>query len=257
MIVGPAMPSPMTPMCPGASARANSSNRIAWCVYGAPWPPYSCGQVSPAKPASYIFRLHTRGSSAGRFAWSQARTSLAEGGLVGESRRSTTQAYRGGGGKYSRAVDALAEWESRGLENCPIRLLASGDPAVATRLDCTASSSARSSHRWSSLLWRSSKPCAGFRRATAATVRVRRGVRRGGACCLGVGRRSAPRRSSRRRSLLPARARGRGRARVPGRLHGRAGASGSGARSVGAARALPAASALQPTTTAASAARSS
>jgi hypothetical protein len=30
MIVGPAIPSPITPMCGGASARANSSSAIAW-----------------------------------------------------------------------------------------------------------------------------------------------------------------------------------------------------------------------------------
>ena len=33
---------------PGASARAHSSRRIAWCEYEAPWPPYSLGHVSPA-----------------------------------------------------------------------------------------------------------------------------------------------------------------------------------------------------------------
>ena len=32
MIVGPAMPSPITPTCGGASARASSSRKIAWCV---------------------------------------------------------------------------------------------------------------------------------------------------------------------------------------------------------------------------------
>ena len=36
MIVGPAMPSPITPRCCGASARANSSRKIAWWLYGAP-----------------------------------------------------------------------------------------------------------------------------------------------------------------------------------------------------------------------------
>ena len=30
MIVGPAIPSPITPMCCGAPARANSSSTIAW-----------------------------------------------------------------------------------------------------------------------------------------------------------------------------------------------------------------------------------
>jgi hypothetical protein len=35
-------------MCGGASARANSSSAIAWWLYGAPLPPYSSGQVSPA-----------------------------------------------------------------------------------------------------------------------------------------------------------------------------------------------------------------
>ena len=48
MIVGPAMPRPITPTCGGASARAISSRKIAWCVYGAPPPPYSFGHVSPA-----------------------------------------------------------------------------------------------------------------------------------------------------------------------------------------------------------------
>jgi hypothetical protein len=48
MIVGPAIPRPITPMCDGASARANSSRTIAWWLYGALLPPYSSGQVSPA-----------------------------------------------------------------------------------------------------------------------------------------------------------------------------------------------------------------
>ena len=48
MIVGPAMPSPITPRCGGASARAISSRKIAWWLYGAPAPPYSFGHVSPA-----------------------------------------------------------------------------------------------------------------------------------------------------------------------------------------------------------------
>ena len=48
MIVGPAIPSPITPRCDGASARAISSRKIAWWLYGAPAPPYSFGQVSPA-----------------------------------------------------------------------------------------------------------------------------------------------------------------------------------------------------------------
>ena len=34
MIVGPAMPSPITPRCGGASARAISSRKIAWWLYG-------------------------------------------------------------------------------------------------------------------------------------------------------------------------------------------------------------------------------
>jgi hypothetical protein len=48
MIVGPAMPSPITPRCDGASALAISSRKIAWWLYGAPAPPYSFGQVRPA-----------------------------------------------------------------------------------------------------------------------------------------------------------------------------------------------------------------
>jgi hypothetical protein len=48
MIVGPAMPNPITPTWSGAPALAISSSRIAWNVYGAPPPPYSLGQVSPA-----------------------------------------------------------------------------------------------------------------------------------------------------------------------------------------------------------------
>jgi hypothetical protein len=48
MIVGPAMPRPMTPRCGGASARAISSRKIAWWLYGAEAPPYSFGHVSPA-----------------------------------------------------------------------------------------------------------------------------------------------------------------------------------------------------------------
>ena len=45
MIVGPAMPRPITLMWPGACAFASSSSRIAWWLYGAPPPPYSFGQV--------------------------------------------------------------------------------------------------------------------------------------------------------------------------------------------------------------------
>ena len=48
MIVGPAIPRPITPMWPGACAIESSSSRIAWCEYGAPPPPYSFGQVSAA-----------------------------------------------------------------------------------------------------------------------------------------------------------------------------------------------------------------
>ena len=48
MIVGPAMPSPITPRWDGASARAISSRKIAWWLYGAEAPPYSFGQVRPA-----------------------------------------------------------------------------------------------------------------------------------------------------------------------------------------------------------------
>ena len=48
MIVGPAMPSPITPRWDGASARAISSRKIAWWLYGADAPPYSLGQVRPA-----------------------------------------------------------------------------------------------------------------------------------------------------------------------------------------------------------------
>ena len=48
MIVGPAMPSPITPRWGGASARAISSRKIAWWLYGADAPPYSFGQVRPA-----------------------------------------------------------------------------------------------------------------------------------------------------------------------------------------------------------------
>ena len=48
MIVGPAIPSAITFMWLGASARANSSSTIAWWLYGAPRPPYSSGHVRPA-----------------------------------------------------------------------------------------------------------------------------------------------------------------------------------------------------------------
>jgi len=48
MIVGPAIPMPITPRCDGASARASSSRKIAWWLYGALAPPYSFGHVRPA-----------------------------------------------------------------------------------------------------------------------------------------------------------------------------------------------------------------
>src|SRR5918997_36804 len=88
MIVGPAIPSAITFMCWGASARANSSRTIAWCVYGAPWPPYSSGHVSPAYPASYSLRLHSLPGSPGRFTASHSRTSARKAASSGPSRRS-------------------------------------------------------------------------------------------------------------------------------------------------------------------------
>src|SRR5262245_42306050 len=102
MIVGPAIPMPMTPMCGGASARAISSRKMACCVYRAPPPPYSSGQMSPTYPASYRDRLHARISGAsnrvapprwpcspgGRFSSSQARRSVRNAASSGVSRRS-------------------------------------------------------------------------------------------------------------------------------------------------------------------------
>ncbi len=82
MIVGPAIPSAITFMWFGAPAFANSSSAIAWWLYGAPRPPYSSGQVKPAKPASNSLRLHSRPGSAGRLPASHERTRFAEGGLV-------------------------------------------------------------------------------------------------------------------------------------------------------------------------------
>ena len=38
-IVGPAIPSPITPTCSGDSTRPNSSSRMAWWARGASWPP--------------------------------------------------------------------------------------------------------------------------------------------------------------------------------------------------------------------------
>ena len=94
MIVGPAMPSPITPRCDGASARAVSSRKIAWWLYGAPAPPYSFGQVRPAYPAAPSLRLHSRSSSSkrraprfaapsGRFCAMNVANLLPEGGLLG------------------------------------------------------------------------------------------------------------------------------------------------------------------------------
>src|SRR6266487_2480406 len=73
MIVGPAMPIPITFTWGGASARANSSSAIASWLYGAPCPPYSSGHERPTKPASYNRRLHSRPGFAGRFAASHSR----------------------------------------------------------------------------------------------------------------------------------------------------------------------------------------
>src|SRR5437773_4695213 len=91
MIVGPAMPRAITFMWLGAPAFANSSSTIAWWLYGAPRPPYSWGQVSPAKPASYIFRLQARPASAGRLSASHERTCSRKAASSWLSRRSTSQ----------------------------------------------------------------------------------------------------------------------------------------------------------------------
>ena len=61
MIVGPAMPSPITPRCDGASARAISSRKIAWWLYGArrrrtPRPGQAgvAGRAEPAAPLTVV-----------------------------------------------------------------------------------------------------------------------------------------------------------------------------------------------------------
>src|SRR5690348_3028064 len=91
MIVGPAIPSAITFMWFGAPAFANSSSTIAWWLYGSPRPPYSRGQVSPAKPAPYIRRLQSGPGSAGRLSPSQERTRSRNAASSGLSRRSTSQ----------------------------------------------------------------------------------------------------------------------------------------------------------------------
>src|SRR5438876_7323537 len=91
MIVGPAIPSAITFMWLGAPAFANSSSTIAWWLYGSPRPPYSSGQVSPAKPASYSLRLQSRPGSAGRLSASHERTRSRNAASSGLSRRSTSQ----------------------------------------------------------------------------------------------------------------------------------------------------------------------
>src|SRR5215208_3761866 len=104
MIVGPAIPIPITPMWPGASVRAISSRKIAWWLYGAPEPPYSFGHVRPAYPASPSLRLHSRSASSkrrpprlfdasGRFCAMNSRTSCRKAASSWVSRSSTEGSY--------------------------------------------------------------------------------------------------------------------------------------------------------------------
>ena len=51
MIVGPSMPTPIASRIPGTLARAISWLQITCSIGPRPWPPYSFGQVTPARPA--------------------------------------------------------------------------------------------------------------------------------------------------------------------------------------------------------------
>ena len=51
MIVGPSMPTPITSRIPGTLAREISWLQMTCSIGPSPWPPYSFGQVTPARPA--------------------------------------------------------------------------------------------------------------------------------------------------------------------------------------------------------------
>ena len=64
MIVGPSMPTPMTSRMPGTPARPISWLTMTWSSGPRPWPPYSAGHVTPARPPSASLRCHVRGGAA-------------------------------------------------------------------------------------------------------------------------------------------------------------------------------------------------
>ena len=95
MIVGPSIPTPITSKIPSTPARPISWLTTTWCSGPRPWPPYSAGQVTAARPASASLRCHSRraatttcsspsrvGASAACSA-SQARTRVAVLGQLG------------------------------------------------------------------------------------------------------------------------------------------------------------------------------
>ena len=128
MIVGPAMPRPITPRCGGASARAISSRKIAWWLYGAPraavllrpGQPGVAGLVQlPAPVASGLLEAPRRTSSV-RFVSIHARSSARNAASSGVSRRSMERLYPVG----NRATIASASAEHAELRHV------GGEPAL-------------------------------------------------------------------------------------------------------------------------------
>src|SRR5947209_972709 len=103
MIVGPSIPTPMTSRIPGTPAAAISWLTVTCSIGPRPWPPYSLGQVTPARPASASFPCQARrasmywdsspvdwrGGASDLCSSSQARTLARNSACSGESLRST------------------------------------------------------------------------------------------------------------------------------------------------------------------------
>src|SRR5436190_10738575 len=103
MIVGPSMPTPMTSRIPGTPAAAISWLTVTCSIGPRPWPPYSLGQVTPARPASASLPCQARRalmySSSSPVGWrggasdlcssSHARAWARNSACSGESLRST------------------------------------------------------------------------------------------------------------------------------------------------------------------------
>ena len=122
MIVGPAIPSPITPTCGGASARAISSRKIAWvcrlaaaAVLGGPGQARVAGLAE--LPAHRVRRfVEARRSAAVALrpagALIQVRTSPRKAASSGVSRRSTAMLLRTNGRIRRTSLKLFSGWVS-------------------------------------------------------------------------------------------------------------------------------------------------